>query len=116
MTIIEEQAGPVTVAAIIGKVDSLKAAELEERILSILSGGASHLLLDCARLEYINSVGLRVFLLAARQIAPDGMLAFCGLTPNVKLIFETIGFDRILSVFDCREAALAGMLESRTGS
>ncbi len=84
--------------------------------MSILDRGASHLLLDCARLEYINSVGLRVFLLAARQISPEGALAFCGLTPNVKLIYETIGFDRILSVFDSRESALVGMLDGQAGA
>jgi anti-anti-sigma regulatory factor len=38
-----------------------------------------------------------------------GACAFCGLSPNVTLVFETIGFDRILTVHESREKALALM-------
>lgn len=106
MTILEEQNGRVTVASIVGKVDSVQAAELESRVMAILERGVRLLLFDCERLDYINSAGLRVFLLAAKHLTPDGALAFCSLTPNVKLVFKTIGFDRILTLFDTREAAL----------
>jgi anti-anti-sigma regulatory factor len=41
--------------------------------------------------------------------ANGGACAFCGLSPNVKLVFETIGFDRILTVHESRESALARM-------
>lgn len=109
MTIQEEQAGSVTVAAIRGEVDSVQAIELEDRVMAILDRGVRRLLIDCSDLEYINSAGLRVFLLAAKQLSPGGSLAFCGLAPNVKLVFETIGFDRILTIHDTREAALARM-------
>jgi anti-anti-sigma regulatory factor len=51
-----------------------------------------------------------VFLLVAkRKEATGGKCAFCGLTTNVKLVFETIGFDRILTVYQTRELALAQM-------
>lgn len=107
MTIQVEECGGVTVVNLGGEVDSIQAVELENRVMGMLGHGVKNLLLDCSALEYINSAGLRVFLLAAKQLAPDGTLAFCGLAPNVRLVFETIGFDRILSVFDTRAAALA---------
>ena len=116
MTILEENNGRVTVAAIVGKVDSVRATELESRVMAILDRGVRHLLLDCERLEYINSAGLRVFLLAAKHLSPDGSLAFCGLNPNVKLVFKTIGFDRILNLFDTRESALNHLLSGQAES
>lgn len=107
MTIHEEQVNGATVVSLAGEVDSIQAVELENHVMGLLNRGVKDLLLDCSKLEYINSAGLRVFLLAAKQLAPGGHLAFCGLVPNVRLVFETIGFDRILNVYDTRATALA---------
>ena len=109
MTCTQEKAGTITVINLGGEVDSISASDLESRALALLDEGVKELLIDCTDLVYINSAGLRVFLLAAKQLAPDGTLSFCGLAPNVRLVFETIGFDRILTVHDTREAALALM-------
>ena len=110
MTLIEEQGGRISIACLEGHVDSVNAAELESRVMSMLDRGVTDLLLDCSELTYINSAGLRVFLLAAKQLHQSGgTIAFCSLTPNVRLIFETIGFDRILTLYADREEALEHM-------
>jgi anti-anti-sigma factor len=110
MTIETESHPQLSVAKLIGHVDTLHAAELESTLLALPDSGVKALLVDCTRLEYINSAGLRVFLLAAKRMeSQGGACAFCGLTPNVKLVFETIGFDRILSVYETRETALAAI-------
>lgn len=76
----------------------------------LLEDNSKHLLLDCSALDYINSAGLRVFLLAAKRLEQGtGKLAFCSLDPNVRMVFETIGFDRILTLYPDKSAALAGM-------
>ena len=69
----------MTIVNLGGEVDSVKASELETRVMGLLDGGVKSLLIDCTHLTYINSAGLRVFLLAAKQLAQDGTLAFCGL-------------------------------------
>jgi anti-anti-sigma factor len=110
MTIENEIIGPVSVAKLSGHVDTLNAAELEASLLGLAESGTKQLLIDCTALEYINSAGLRVFLLVAKRMeSHGGVCAFCGLSPNVKLVFETIGFDRILTVHDDRKTALALM-------
>ena len=110
MTFIEEHDAHVTIAKIGGQVDSVVAMELENRVTSLLNRGVNSLLLDCSALSYINSAGLRVFLLAAKQLShTKGQLAFCSLVPNVRLVFETIGFDRILTLYPDRETALREM-------
>lgn len=110
MTIENENINGMSVARLGGHVDTLNAAELESSLLSLAESGTKQLLVDCTTLEYVNSAGLRVFLLVAKRMESlGGACAFCGLTPNVKLVFETIGFDRILTVHDTRETALAQM-------
>jgi anti-anti-sigma factor len=109
MTFSEETSGPVTVVNLGATVDSMSASELETRVMRLLDSGVTKLLIDCTDLTYINSAGLRVFLLAAKQLAQNGALAFCGLGPNVRLVFETIGFDRILAIHPDRASALRAM-------
>ncbi len=106
----EEQNGDITIVRIGGQVDSVKAVELENLTMNLIDGELKGLLLDCTEMDYINSAGLRVFLLAAKQMDQIGApLAFCGLVPNVQMIFETIGFDRILTVYGSRGDALENM-------
>jgi anti-anti-sigma factor len=105
----DETSGRVTIVNLGGEVDSVSASELETRVMGLLDRGVNCLLLDCSGLTYINSAGLRVFLLAAKQLAGHGALGFCGLTPNVRLVFETIGFERILTIYPDRAGALRAM-------
>jgi anti-anti-sigma factor len=110
MTLETETLNSLSIAKLTGHVDTLNAAELESSLLALAESGPKQLLVDCTALEYINSAGLRVFLLVAKRMeAHAGTCAFCGLSPNVKLVFETIGFDRILTVYETRETALARM-------
>jgi len=105
-----EQNGSITIASLSGQIDSVNAGELENDIMHLLDGGTLRLLLDCADLEYINSAGLRVFLLAAKRLEQSsGQLAFCTLDANVLMVFQTIGFDRILTIYADKNAALEGM-------
>ncbi len=110
MTIENETLNGLAIAKLSGHVDTLNAAELEGSLLALAETEPKQLLVDCTSLEYINSAGLRVFLLVAKRMeSGGGACAFCGLSPNVKLVFETIGFDRILAVHDTRETALASL-------
>lgn len=114
MTCTEDKSGRTTIVELGGEVDSLSASDLEVRVLALFDKGVKDMLIDCTKLVYINSAGLRVFLLAAKQLAPDGTLSFCGLAPNVRLVFETIGFDRILTIHPDRATALQAMSAAET--
>ncbi|MEO7319365.1 MAG: STAS domain-containing protein, partial [Chthoniobacteraceae bacterium] len=64
-------------------------------------------LVDCAELDYVNSAGLKVLLIAAKKLeALDGNFALCTLTPGVLMVFEMIGFNRIMKIAVTRDDAL----------
>ena len=64
--------------------------------------------IDLAGVEYISSVGLRVLMLASKQVkAQGGALAVADLQPVVREIFEISRFNLVLEVFPTLREALA---------
>lgn len=110
MTLESEILPDLTLATLSGQVDTLSATELETKLAELADQSPRALLVDCADLTYINSAGLRVFLIVAKKMeTAGGHCGFCGLNSNVRLVFETIGFDRILKLYDNRAIALEQM-------
>src|SRR3954466_12032665 len=112
MQLQETQVGPTLILEPEGHLDTAAAMPLEQDVLQRIEDGARRILIDCARLEYVNSSGLKVFLIAAKRLDTlGGRIAFCALAPNVQMIFDMIGFNKILSILATREEALASLNE-----
>jgi anti-anti-sigma factor len=81
--------------------------QFETRLLGSIERGERRILVDCGPLDYVNSAGLKVFLLAAKKLeAVRGKLVLCALAPSVLMIFEMIGFTRIMKIVPTRDEAL----------
>jgi anti-anti-sigma factor len=64
--------------------------------------------IDLGAVEYLSSVGLRVLMLASKQVkAQGGALAVADLQPVVREIFEISRFNLVLEVFPTLREALA---------
>jgi anti-anti-sigma factor len=112
MHLKESQVGNILILAPEGHLDTAAAVPLEQDVLQRIDSGVRQILVDCANLEYVNSSGLKVFLIAAKRLETEGgKLAICSLSPNVMMIFEMIGFTKILHIFGNREEALASFPE-----
>jgi anti-anti-sigma factor len=112
MHLQETQVGKTLILEPEGHLDTAAAMPLEQDVLQRIDDGARRILVDCSRLEYVNSSGLKVFLIAAKRLdSLGGKIAFCALAPNVQMIFDMIGFTKILNLFATREAALASLDE-----
>jgi anti-sigma B factor antagonist len=86
--------------------DGFKAALVP--YLARCAAGGDRVVLDLSGVEYISSVGLRVLMLASKQVkAQGGSLAVCGLGPVVREIFEISRFNLVLEVFPTLREALA---------
>jgi len=90
-----------------GRIDSKKAPEFEQRILSILERGENKIIINCRDLRYISSLGLRIFLTAQKKIiAHKGTLYLCELMPQVLETVAISGFSSIFKIFETEEEAL----------
>ena len=92
-----------------GRIDQSSADAFQSALVPHLAGCTKNgalLVLDFSGVEYISSVGLRVLMLAARQVkAQDGRIAIAALQPVVKEVFEISRFNLVLKVFDSVKAA-----------
>ena len=67
-------------------------------------------MLDFTAVAYISSVGLRVLMIAARQVrGRHARIAIAGLQPVVAEIFGISRFDKVLEVFPSVRDALAAV-------
>ncbi len=111
MHITKQQFADTTVVAPAGRIDHGSAAELEAALLPLVSLAAERkgaLVLDFAGVDYISSVGLRVLMIAARQMrAAQARLSVAALSSVVAEIFTISRFDKVLTVNATLEDALA---------
>jgi anti-anti-sigma factor len=100
----------VVVVAPVGRLDHATAGALDSALLPLLdpSGSASAgLVLDFTRVDYISSVGLRVLMVAAKQMRGRGArIAVVALQPVVAEIFAISRFHSVLDVFASVPVAL----------
>jgi anti-sigma B factor antagonist len=106
----QSRIGDAVVIAVTGRVDHANADQFRADLWPHLAGcaaGGDRLVLDLAGLEYISSAGLRVLMLASREVkGRDGTLVLCGLQPIVREIFRISRFDVVFNVLADRQAAL----------
>ncbi|HEV7868434.1 MAG TPA: STAS domain-containing protein [Chthoniobacteraceae bacterium] len=110
----EESLGDVTVLTITGHLDTSSATPFESVLMEVIDRGERKVMVDCGPLEYVNSAGLKVFLLAAKKLETlDGQLVLCALSPSVLMVFEMIGFTRIMNIAASRDEGLRMFREQR---
>jgi anti-anti-sigma factor len=101
----------VIIVSVAGRVDHANAEAFRTQLwpyLASCGAGGDRLLLDLSGLEYISSAGLRVLMLASRDVKPrDGTLLICGLQPVVREIFEISRFNIVFRVLSDQRSALA---------
>jgi len=109
--IATQQFADTTVVSPSGRIDHRSAADLEAALLPLATEAAERkgaLVLDFSGVDYISSVGLRVLMIAARQMrAAQGRISVAALQSVVAEIFTISRFDKVLAVSPTLEAALA---------
>ena len=70
-------------------------------------------LIDCEKLTYINSAGLRIVLLTAKALGnQNAKFALCSMSDPVRSVFQISGFDKIVAIHASRDGALAFFAET----
>ena len=83
--------------ALIGRLDTVTAPELEAEISTILPIAES-LVLDMEKLEYISSAGLRVILKTQKALTQKAGLKLIHVSDEVMEVFEITGFSDFLTI------------------
>jgi anti-sigma B factor antagonist len=109
MEIIEKSENGIFIAELKGRVDTSNSGEFEKKLREV-TDKEKNLLLDCSGLEYVSSMGLRVFLLILKKIKSlDGRLVIFGFCERVSEIFAISGFCDLFSCFETKEQAMEAL-------
>lgn len=93
-----------------GRLDAQASVELAHQLNGLEANVTNPLIIDCERLAYIGSAGLRVILSEAKRIQDKGgSIIVCSLSANVEQIFDISGFSNIFPVFETLAAAKASL-------
>ena len=99
----------VTVVEMEGNLDTNTSVDAQDHINALMDEGASKLLADFTKVDFVSSSGLRVLLATAKRLGGSGgSLRICGLNEAVNEVFEISGFSTILEVFSTRNDAMQG--------
>lgn len=91
-----------------GRIDGINVAEFEETVRVAIEDSDRAVVMDLERLSYISSAGLRVVLLIASNLMDrDAGFALCAMSDQMREVFETAGFDKIISNHPTRAQALS---------
>lgn len=95
-TINKSRQGDLSIIHLEGYLDAHTAPQFEAAIQSEIDAGRIRLIVDCAKLAYISSAGLGVFMTFVEEVRePGGDIKICGLVPKVQQVFEILGFSSL---------------------
>ncbi len=115
MEIFIEDVGGVTVTvAAVDELDASNVAEFKSAMAPILEV-RSQLILDLSRMRFVDSSGLGAILSCLRQLrAKGGDLKLCGMTKQVRAVFELVRMHRIFDIYATQQEAVQSLTGSMT--
>ncbi len=91
--------GQIKLVEIIGRIDALNNAKAEDFFNQITENQETHIVVDCEKLDFINSSGLRVLIMSLKKSKKSNKeLLLCNLQKNIKEVFQYSGFDNLFSI------------------
>jgi anti-sigma B factor antagonist len=93
-----------------GEVDLYTSPRFKDDLVALIDAGVAAIVIDLSLVTFIDSTALGVIIGAVKRLHEhDGRLAIVAASRPVVRILDITGLDRVLTVFDTREAAFAGL-------
>ncbi len=91
-----------------GEIDVYTAPQLRERLISMVESGDRRVVVDLARVEFLDSTGLGVLVGALKRLrGVEGELALVCAQERLLKIFRITGLDRVFTLYSTVDAATA---------
>jgi anti-sigma B factor antagonist len=90
-----------------GELDVQSVPELRARLAEVLDAGQTRVVVDLAKVSFIDSLSLSALVGAGRKLGDDGRMAIVAVHEYVRLILQATGLEQVLDVFPSRDEAVA---------
>ena len=98
MTTTIQENGDQLIAWFEGRLDTAAAVPTAEAVKPLLEAANKEIILDCSKLEYISSSGLRIFLSVRKEAATHGSKVIVrAINDDIRQVFMMTGF---ISLFE----------------
>jgi anti-sigma B factor antagonist len=103
---IADRADGLVNVTLVGRLDTLGVERIEPELAAGVVARGARVIVDLSQLEFVSSIGLRMFITIARNLARNnGKLVLYSPQPWVNMIFATAELHDVIPV--CRDAASA---------
>jgi anti-anti-sigma factor len=100
-----------------GRLDAQAAPSVDRQLSTLERQEQTQVIVDCSRVRYISSSGLRVLLVHSRsQKKAGGDLKLCCLTDKVADVLRITGLNSVLALYDSEEDAARAFLVAASES
>ena len=98
MTTTIQQSGNQIIALFDGRLDTAAAVPVAEEVKPLMEAENQEIILDCTKLEYISSSGLRIFLSIRKEATAHGSKVIVrNINDDIRQVFMMTGF---ISLFE----------------
>jgi anti-sigma B factor antagonist len=102
-------AGILAVRLLDSRLDAHGAPDLKSKLDGPLAGGAGHVVLNLADVDFVDSTGLAAILSLVKRLAPAGTVVLCGCRPAIVELLRLTRLDRVLRIFPSEREALTAL-------
>lgn len=91
------------------RLDARIATDFKEQMAELIASGHTKIILDLARVEFIDSSGLGAIVSSLKRMGGRGDLVVCGLQDTILTMFRLTRMDRVFQIFDDEQQAVAAL-------
>ncbi len=93
MELIIKNEGDTITGVLSGRLDTAASTQFATDMQPLVDNAGKHIVLDCNKLEFISSSGLRLFLtLRKAATAKGGDITITGMNADIRQVFTITGF------------------------
>ena len=108
MEINEQQKGNVLILNVDGRLDHNGAGQFETLALQRINDGHRGIIIDFENTGFMASMGIRALIPPSQEMSrKGGRMAIVGLNDSLKQVFAIAGLDKVFSVYENVDSALA---------
>jgi anti-sigma B factor antagonist len=110
MQLEEMSFGDVLVLSLLDpRVDKRQGQDLKQAVADRIERGHRRIVLDLARVSFIDSTGLGAIISSLKLLGPTGELVLCGARESVSSLLRLTRLDKVLRSFPTSDDALKSL-------
>lgn len=99
--------GDVQILDISGQLDAFTVSDLKNELKKLMDARASKIILNLSKISYANSTAIGAIVATAQQLRKrKGDLKVCGMSDDIRKVFDLVGASKILEIFKTEQEAL----------